>query len=511
MTQILFSLVQYNINSPFFLPILNFFFWQSTESPATSAGPPEGSVSFNLTDVGTALPENVKDLEPIDPVDDPSFTEQSILLSRPNSSKVVFATDEWFATADNLLLNTAPVFDPTAYCPEGKVMDGWETRRRRIAGHDFCLLELGIYGVVRGVQVDTRHFTGNHVPVMSIVGYHIPPSYTPGTHAPTNEEMELYKSGQSLSLPGMGERVKRNGAGIRGTACQPGDDARVEEILAKYPSKVLIPPTKLRPGYEGQSIHNLAVDAKLIQYKTPMTHIRLNMYPDGGIARLKIYGDVLCDFQDDIVPLGASCNLADMHLGATGLGCSNQHFGVPSNMLQRNRGVDMGDGWETARHPGRPGVVQIDPTTGLVSNDNSDWAVIRLGAVTDEVVCVMLDTRHFKGNFPESATVEGCYAPMASGIPGMDGDHDDVKWFPILARTRMKADAELTFRRDDGALTKNSLGQMVSHVRLTIFPDGGISRIRIYGRGVEPMIPLQKMRKHKSMVTLMSAHRPVNS
>ena len=176
-------------------------------------------------------------------------------------------------------------------------------------------------------------------------------------------------------------------------------------------------------------------------------------------------------------------------------------------MLQRNRGVDMGDGWETARHPGRPRVVRLDPITGLQLNADSDWAVIRLGAVTDEVVGVVLDTCHFKGNFPESAMVEGCYDPNASGIP----DGDVVTWFPILARTRMKADAELSFLRKDGKLTENSAHQRVSHVRLTIFPDGGISRIRIYGQGVEPMTPLQQMRRHKSFATLMSHITPTNS
>ena len=121
-------------------------------------------------------------------------------------------------------------------------------------------------------------------------------------------------------------------------------------------------------------------------------------------------------------------------------------------------------------------MVQLDPTTGLQVNDHSDWSVIRLGAVAEEVVSVVLDTCHFKGNFPESALVEGCYAPMAPGIP------DDAKWFPILARTRMKPHAEQSFAREQGLLTPESEGQLVSHVRLTIFPDGGISRIRIYGK-----------------------------
>jgi allantoicase len=454
--------------------------------------------------VDEALPTD--DDAPVEAVDEPSFAEQSIVLSRPNSSTVVFATDEWFATADRLLLNTQPQFDPTAYCPEGKVMDGWETRRRRLPGHDFCLIELGIYGVVRGIELDTRHFTGNHAPVISVVGYHIPPSYVPGTHTPSKEELKLYNEGhRGFNLPGMVERVKRDGIGLRGTACAPADDVMAEEILSKYPSKVLIPPTKLRPGYEGSSVHHLAVNPSLIQYKEPMTHIRLNLFPDGGVARMKVYGDVLCDFDDDIVPLGPSCNLADMHLGATGLGCSNQHFGVPSNMLQRNRGVDMGDGWETARHPTRPAVVRLDPTSGLQINSHSDWSVIRLGAVTDEVVGIVLDTCHFKGNFPESAIVEGCYDPLAKGIP------EDVKWFPILARTRMKPDTELSFQREDGGLTEESAHQMVSHVRLTIFPDGGISRLRVYGRGVEAVTPLQKMRRHQSYSTLMSHAVPLNS
>jgi allantoicase len=52
------------------------------------------------------------------------------LTSSLLGARVIFATDEWFAIADNLLNPNPPTFDPNAYCSQGKVMDGWESRRR---------------------------------------------------------------------------------------------------------------------------------------------------------------------------------------------------------------------------------------------------------------------------------------------------------------------------------------------------------------------------------------------
>ena len=146
--------------------------------------------------------------------------------------------------------------------------------------------------------------------------------------------------------------------------------------------------------------------------RMPFTHIRLNLFPDGGVARLKVYGSVSVDFERDVfsqlkpsepVPL---LDLASMALGGRGLACSNKHFGVPRNLLKPGRGLDMGDGWETARHMERPSVITSNPATGLVDTDLGDWCILQLGTVTSAVEKLEIDTKHFKGNYPESILVE---------------------------------------------------------------------------------------------------------
>jgi allantoicase len=184
----------------------------------------------------------------------------------------------------------------------------------------------------------------------------------------------------------------------------------------------------------------------------PWTHVRLNIFPDGGVARLRVYGEVSVDW----ARMGRSrraTDFASITNGGLVIGASDMHFGAKDNMIMPGRATNMGDGWETRRRRG-PGY---------------DWAIVRLGALA-AVAKVEIDTNHFKGNYPESASLEGC-AVLSSSM----SDLGSAAWFEILPRTALKPHHRHFFSRE---IVK---GEAFTHVRLNIFPDGGISRLRVYG------------------------------
>eukprot|EP01083_Nonionella_stella_P284585 968874_1 len=392
------------------------------------------------------------------------------LVDASAGAVVLFATDEFFATADNLIKNTEPIFDPNAYCAQGKVMDGWESRRRREPGHDWCIIRLAYPGVIHGVEVDTAYFTGNHVPKVSIQG------------------ATITEPNFDLTLPGCSERLNRGG-GIQGTKASSHDTKTAQEMCknAAYSSGGwcdILPITPLKPGYPETRKQRF--------YSTcgtkSVTHIRINYFPDGGVARIKLFGDVSLNFEREIK--GKYLDLACAMNGGKGIGCSNQHYGEPSNLIKAQRGVDMRDGWETARHPDRPAILQKDPVTGLVKTDLMDWCVIKLGAVIECVDKLIVDTAHFKGNYPESCMVEACYQAKALDefVCQPPGKDQRVGWFVLLKRTKLSAHAQHTFQLDKNELRGKD--KCVSHVRLSIYPDGGVSRVRVFGIGKEPITPL---------------------
>ena len=421
---------------------------------------------------------------------------------------MLFATDEFFATADNLLnASNEPRFDPNEYCEQGKVLDGWESRRRRDAGHDWCIVELGYRGTLEFFEIDTAFFTGNHAPRISIEGIDLTTSSSSNnTNTNSTSNNNTCSNLHSLSnLPGAKARLQRSksGAGIRGT-CASKSDIELAAKMCQNSGKTstwhtLLPMTPLKPGYEDTRLHYFQVPSN-----RSFTHLRLNYYPDGGVARWKAWGRICVDLNRTLLNLKLNqlknsanlhknmLELSSMELGGRGIQCSNQHYGVPSNLCRPKRGKDMGDGWETARHPDRPPIVQTDPVTGLVMNDLSDWCVLKLGVPTKCVERVLLDTAHFKGNYPESVMVE---AGLSSGIDAeniiYDGNSnatDDVEWVPLLRRTKLAADSIFVYELIKGELenflslngNQNS-NRVVSHVRVHIFPDGGLSRVRIYG------------------------------
>jgi allantoicase len=314
--------------------------------------------------------------------------------------RAVLANDEFFAPRANLLKTGRAVFVPGKYTTRGKWMDGWETRRRRTPGHDWCVIQLGIPGVVRAVTVDTQHFRGNHPEACAIEAVALP---------------------QAPALA----RLRR-------------DDLEWETIV----------PRSLLAGDRENEL-TAAGDLRA-------THVRLNIFPDGGVARLRVWGEARPDWET-IEAKSKRIDLAAVEHGGVPLAASDEFFSEPVNLLMPGPSADMGDGWETRRRRG-PG---------------HDWVILRLGA-RGTIEGVRVDTTHFKGNFPESCRLEGCDAPELGGaaVPS-----EDAPWRELVPRTKLKADASHRFR---------SVGRSgpVTHVRFSIFPDGGVARLRVFGRRV---------------------------
>lgn len=315
-------------------------------------------------------------------------------LSHPRlGTEAIACTDDFFAPMARMLDPQPAIFVPDKYDDNGKWMDGWESRRKRTPGHDWCILRLGTPGQIHAVDMDTSHFTGNYAPAASLEAW----------------------SGEG----------------------DPGDDANWT---------MLIPETKLA----GDSHHPIEIADQGV-----WTHLRLNIFPDGGVARLRIFGTIHKDWSnvgaDEEIDLIAQVN------GGTGIAWNDAHFGVPSNMIAPGKGVNMGDGWETARRrvPG------------------NDWSILKLGH-PGLVEKILVNTDFFKGNFPDRCSLRGA---LVDGNPSEDElIKSSERWDLLLPETKLSADADHWFEP-----TSN---KPISHVRLDIFPDGGISRLRLLGKKV---------------------------
>jgi allantoicase len=327
------------------------------------------------------------------------FTELIDLASERVGGAVLVANDEFFAPKENLLKPNPPVFLEGEYTDRGKWMDGWETRRRRTPGFDWCIIRVGLPGTIRGVVVDTSYFRGNYPEHFSLEGTTVTSS--------ANEEQLTTEDVEWISL------------------------------LPQLP-------------LAGDTQNTFPV-----QYDQPVTHLRLKIYPDGGVARLRVYGEVAPDWTS-IKQRGGEVDLAAVENGGMVLSCSDMFFGHRHNLIMPGRALDMSDGWETKRRRG-PG---------------HDWVIIKLGAAGN-VSRLEVDTSHFKGNFPESCSLEGCNAEGLASESLLDLG---VKWTPVLARTKLQAHTRHFFSEElaqTGTLT---------HLRFSIFPDGGVSRLRVFGK-----------------------------
>jgi allantoicase len=335
-----------------------------------------------------------------------SFTGLIDLAAAGLGGQALACSDDFFAGMQSLLQPGRGVFIEGKFTERGKWMDGWESRRKRGRGHDWCILELGAPGEVLGVDIDTHHFRGNHPPFAS----------------------------------------------VEGTLAEPGTPVAALERLSW---SELLEQSPLRP--DAQNLFGVRTQAS-----APISHVRLNIFPDGGVARLRVFGRVRPRWDqagrdaDTAAQVPATLDdLAAVKNGGLALACSDAFFGPMNNLLHPGRGVNMGDGWETRRRRG-PG---------------HDWILVKLGA-RGRLGVVEVDTHHFKGNFPDRFSLEALDAGAAS--PRITELMASAAWAPVLPETQLGADARHFFN-------VSHVNELATHVRLNIFPDGGVSRLRVWG------------------------------
>ncbi|MFE7130461.1 allantoicase [Streptomyces sp. NPDC057638] len=323
------------------------------------------------------------------------FTHLADLADRRLGGAVLAANDEFFAERENLLKRDRAAFDPEHFGHKGKIMDGWETRRRRGTGsaaphpgdddHDWALIRLGAPGVVRGIVVDTAHFRGNYPQAVSV---------------------------EATSLSGT-----------------PG----AAELLAEDIEWTTLVP---RTPVGGHAANGFAVDDG-----HRYTHLRLRQHPDGGIARLRVYGEIVPD-PAWLAALG-TIDLVALENGGQVEDASDLFYSPATHTIQPGRSRKMDDGWETRRRRDR----------------GNDWIRYRL-VEQGEIRAVEIDTAYLKGN-------------SAGWVALTAQDEVGGAWVEILPRTRLQPDAVHRF----------VLGRKVvaRRVRMDIYPDGGISRLRLFG------------------------------
>jgi len=323
------------------------------------------------------------------------------LASARIGGETLSCSDDFFAEMENLIKPGRGIFIDDKFTDRGKWMDGWESRRSYGRVHrresscefDWCIIRLGIKGIIRGFDVDTNYFRGNAPEFVSI------------------------------------------------EACisdvEPNADTNWQTVLKKT------------------SVDAHSQNIFQINNNNAYSHIRLNMFPDGGIARLRVYGEAEVNRKQFID--GELIDLAYVKNGGKALLVSDMFFSDKNNLIMPGRGKDMGDGWETKR--------RRDP--------GPDWSIVKLGN-QGSIEKVIIDTCHFKGNFPDTFTLEG----MVSNSDNFSNGQQQGKWQPVIARTQLYAHREHLFINE--IVVDNQ--QSFTHVRLSIFPDGGISRMRIFGK-----------------------------
>jgi len=329
------------------------------------------------------------------------FSEHYVdLASERLGGETLACSDDFFAEMENLIKPGRGIFIDDKYTERGKWMDGWESRRSfgRNNGREFdwCIIKLGAQGKINGVDIDTNHFRGN---------------------APLEVSIEACNS-----------------------ALQPDQQTAWQTILPKT-------------AVQAHSQNLFAIDSKLTQAEQVYTHVRLNIFPDGGVARLRIYGEVVLNWHEFVA--NELIDLAAIKNGAKALLVSDMFFSDKNNLLMPGRGKTMGDGWETKRR----------------RDSGHDWSIVQL-AQPGNIQKVVIDTHHFKGNFPDSFSLQGACLTHKNSLD------DSVHWQTIIGQTKLFAHREHIFVEQIEVPNE----QYFTHVRLNIFPDGGVSRMRIYGQ-----------------------------
>ena len=308
-------------------------------------------------------------------------------------SKVIFKTDDFFASANRIINPNPPIFKDGVFDRHGKWMDGWETRRRRKKGFDYLIIKLGKPGRIFSVDIDTTHFSGNQ---------------------PTHTSLEACYSNK-----------------------RPNNKSKWISILNKK---------RLGPNKN----HNFKIKNKSI-----FTHIKLNIIPDGGVARLRLFGEVeikKANFGKKII------NLASMLNGGSIVACNNEHFGKVENILLPGKSKGMKFGWETRRSRGK----------------NYDWVIIKLGC-TANISKIEIDTHYFKGNYPDRCSVQAGYIHKKTS--NFSVVKKSNKWKTLLNKVKLNA------HKKHGFKIKNK--SFFNYIKLIILPDGGISRVKFLSKVIK--------------------------
>lgn len=362
---------------------------------------------------------------------------------------------------DNILTDAEPVWKQDAYSPFGKWMDGWESRRRRTEGHDWAIIKLGISGIIRAIEIDTAFFTGNFSLKVSINGAR-------------SADEGIADNLLGLRAASVIERPEHGRMGLKATE----EEWTEVNKLDSHSWPVLVPLAPLGAGYDTTRRTLFHIPASTIQ--DPIKFLRVNMGPDGGIARIRVYGEVIVHPQS--IPFDRDVDLASIENGGMAIGCSNKHYGHPRNLIAPGRGNCMGDGWETARQPKRPAVYEKG-SDGLMILPGYDWAVLQLGVNCAIVNQLEIDTHFYAGNYPESCLIEACCLPRNEmaviDILKSEEHHDETQWQTLLPRTRLGPDRRHFFSGENGL---QAIVGVISHIKVTMFPDGGIMRVRVHGR-----------------------------
>ncbi|MDC0530962.1 allantoicase [Alphaproteobacteria bacterium] len=314
------------------------------------------------------------------------------LASPKMGTKILAFSDDFFGEVTRMLNDKDPIFIEDKYDNHGKWMDGWESKRRRDGGNDWAIIKLGSAGIISKIEIDTSYFTGNFPPFFSLEGIY--------------------------------------------SETEPDKDSNWTTLIDKT-------------SLIGDCKNNFELNLK-----ETLNFIRLQIFPDGGVARIRLFGEVKYNWKqfnsDEII------ELSSLKLGGSILAYNNAHYGDVSALLSDGRGKTMGDGWETRRRR-EPG---------------NDWIIIKL-AQKGNIEKIEIDTAHFKGNYPDRASIQA--TSIDKNITKKDLIQNSDNWNIILDETKLSADNIHKYK-----INSNSKNE-ATHIRLNIYPDGGVSRLRIFG------------------------------
>ncbi len=322
------------------------------------------------------------------------------VASSDSGTKVIYCSDEFFADSSRMLQSSDPIWIEDKYVDTGKWMDGWESRRRRDGKNDFCFIRLGSKSSIKSFNLDTTHFTGNFAPGISIYGCSVPGGTT-------------------------------DDCVVDGTA--------VNEWLELLSEQELM----------GDS-HNLFECTS----NQPITHLKIILHPDGGIARFRAYGETWIETRDSSFN---GINVISKESGARAIYANDEHFGCLSNILEEHEPLSMADGWETRRRR-EPG---------------NDWGILALAkpAKVDEII---VDTKFFKGNFPDTISISTANISNEEESSLIKGSQS---WKKLLDGKKLGMDQIHTFKKEE--ILHN---EPITHLRIDIYPDGGIARLKLIGQ-----------------------------